>query len=372
MKILFTTLSFCLLYCLCSAQKSYPLVDEYGTPKNYQVSSLNSKIPLLLKADKYTTSFKPYSPTIPNDPLGTIVYLENAKTVLVTARLRKDSLSYYRYSIIENDTNTLVNNALLSKVTYVWNENSDLPGYQEMELKIPVITNKKITIKIYRLPDINHVTTLILYNKPLLPAKIMDLYVRVPNKKKKHNDKTFILEDSAVFRVTEETKDIFLSMNRTDLDFAYHIHLISTSPDGRHVTFNRFFSNQWRYESKGGYPYHMIDASYFSKPGEYKLYVLPQVGDEVEVSTIFRMQPQITFTVLPNPSKISIRELAIIAIIVVMAIICSALLIIQFNKKKTRKKIMQAQSKTEAAKGELDQIRSQLNPHFVYNSLSGI
>lgn len=337
---------------------------------HYSVNSLNSKVSLFLEADKFATSIKPFN-LIPNDPLGTIVYLENAQKILVTTRVRKDSLKYYRYSIVENDTNMVVNNALLTKVNFVWNNRSSWPGYLTMDLGISDVANKKLTVKIYRLPDASQVTTLIIYNKPIEPAKILDASVFSERKSKNGKSTSIALKNGSAINVDEKTKGVFISMKKTDLDFVYHLNLIHTNVEGDNITFN-MLSNQWKYDSSDGRPYFVIDVNYFNKPGEYKIVVVPQLGSTAELSRMDENSPNITFKVLSAPRVYLTKDLIRVGLWLVLMVGSVATIIIFVIRKRSQNRLKVAHKKTETAKAELDHIRSQLNPHFVFNSLSGI
>lgn len=383
MKTLFIIFLSSLISVVVKGQdRTYPLSDPptasdaNGNLTSFGVSQLRSKITLFLKADKQTKSIRPFN-QIPNDPLGSIVFLEGAKQVEVTTRLKKDSLEYYRYSIIENDTNVIINNGVLRKIDFVWPDGSDLPGHLTMNFQIPEVTDKKITVKIYRLPEADRITTLVIYNKPFERIKILTKHLISDDRtsKTKHRKVTDLGEYPKIF-VDEKTNGIALSIKKTDLDFAYQVYVFNKVEKTKLQY--RYVPNNWDYNTLDGNPIIFIDKSYFSELGDYEIKIIPDpilLGHRYTLESsahIINSKGQMSFNVASVPGVFSIREMGIIAMIILMAAICIALLIIERNKKKTRKKVMQAQSKTEAAKGELDQIRSQLNPHFVYNSLSGI
>ncbi|MES2454626.1 MAG: histidine kinase [Bacteroidota bacterium] len=372
MKTLFNCLLFCLLCKLGFAQeKKFAVVDQDGRPTIYNVSSLKSKITLSLSVDPFTRSIKPFD-QLQNDELGTIVYLEDAKKALLTVLLRKDSLSYYRYSVVENDTVSLVKDAVPKKVNFVWNERSSFPGYLTMDLGLENIVDKKITVKIYRLPDAANVTTLIIYNRPLRPAKVVDVSTisapTPPHVKKEITP----LKDGVEIDLNPKTTGLFLSIKKSDLIFAYRVFVMRlTGEADRNMEFAAF-PVAWQYNSIDGNPYCVLDANYFNKAGQYKIYVLPQIGRELDVSAINAATPQFSFRIKEMPKAYSTKELLLISAAILVSVSLIATLIIFFIKRRSRNKIQAAQKKAESTKGQLDQIRSQLNPHFVYNSLSGI
>ena len=375
MKTILTALLLCLAFAICKGQTTppiserHPVLDGNGNPINYDVSPPRSNIILLLKADTLTRSIRPLN-QIPNDPMGSIVFLEGAKQVQVTTRIKADSLRYYRYSIIENDTTVILRDGQLVAAV------GGSPGIYIMDLMIPEVTGKKVTVKIHRLPETDKVTTLIIYNKPLERVKILEKYLISddPSNKNQRNAKS--LGDNANIYIDRNTKGITLSLRKTDLDFAYAVYVLHHIDRKTKFTFVQ--NSDWDYKTRSGNSSIFIDRMHFRELGDYEIKIIPDpriagIGEVLDnTAHIINSRGQMLFRVVSIPGAFSIREMGIIAMLILMAVICIALLIIERNKKKGRKKIMQAHFKTEATKSELDQIRSQLNPHFVYNSLSGI
>ncbi|SMC97867.1 sensor histidine kinase [Pedobacter nyackensis] len=369
MKIILSILTLSLLFIICKAQQKYAIIDEYGQPASYGVSALASKIPVYLATDKNTKSIDPFNP-IPNDPLGTIVFLDRATTISVTTRLKKDSLNYYRYTVIENDTTIIKSNAKLTQVDQVWLERSDLPGHLTMNFGISNVVNKKVTIKIYRIPEEKEVTTVIVYNKPLQHARILGtkLHFEIPSIKIGNQiipwDKISPLRNDTAFEVNHKTRGISLLMQKTDLDFRYHVVLINKINGKDNIA---YLSNNWRYNNYDGNPGNFIPSSYFMTPGAYKLIVAPVISD-FNLKTIDDKSFKISFTVLPPPRTYSLQEM----ITGLFGLILIAAITICLIRENNSKKLSLAKNQAETANTELLNVRSRLNPHFVFNALGGI
>lgn len=374
MKTTFTLIILSLLFNFSRAQQKYPIVDETGRPANYGVNSLRSKIPIYVSTGKQTKSIVPFN-EIPNDPLGSMVYLLNATTISATTQIKKDSLSYYRYSIFENDTTVVKANAQLSKVDFIWPPNSDFPGYLTMNFGISNVRNKKITIKIYRLPEEDKVTTVIIYNKPLNPAKFIEISLirkgrtfKIPTKFTpifRVINEVIPLKHGIQFNVDQKTRGIHLTIKKTDLDFVYQVMLKKKS---RVKSETVFFSNNWTYTGADENPLNFIPASYFSEPGTYELVVIPVVGRPNDEIGIDFKPTTILFTVLKPPIIFNTREI-ITGFIILILLTATAFLLMRRNNKK---KLINANRQAEIAKMELNNLHSRLNPHFVFNALSGI
>jgi len=376
MKTTFTLLVFSLLFSLFSkGQWKFPVTDQDGRPSNYGIGKLSSKkIAISIATDKQAKSISPFN-NIPNDPRGYLVYLEHATTVHVTALIKKDSLSNYRYSIFENDSIAVQSNVQFNKVDFTWPDHSDHPGYLTVNFGVSDVRNKKITIKMYRLTEENKVTTLIIYNRPLNSAKLLEANLLRKARVFKTlgafpipiiniQDDTIKLKNDTRFNIDQKTRGIHLVMNKTDLDFVYQVTLKNTSADKDNPVFT---SNTWTYGRSDEHPFHLIPPSYFSEPGSYELSVVPIVNDPYSNREVSK-PVTISFRVTRPPITFSTTEVIIALTILIFLTVIAFLLIRKLNKRK----LIAANRQAEMAQTELNQVRSQLNPHFVFNALTGI
>ncbi|MFD0750364.1 sensor histidine kinase [Mucilaginibacter calamicampi] len=377
MKTLLTFFLSFLAASVCLAQEKRPVRDVDGEINNYSVSSLNSKIQIFLKPDENTKSISPFN-YITNDPLGNVVFLEGAKTVTVTTRLYKDSLKYYRYSITENDSTVIALNQQLTKVDFEWNKWSAHPGYATMNFGINNTAGKKVTLRIYCLTDLNKVTTVIIYNKPIKPAQLLQISLSTLNEDKKityngltyNKFKTTAIKDGATITDHGNNVSISLSMKKTDLDFIYNIYVVQRSKDGERIVLQ---SNAWLYNNDyEGTPGFDIGFNYFRQPGDYEVIIAP---GKLSLEQLKNGKTQITkfsLKVLQAPNVYSTGELVVIIIIVVLIIAGIALPIIYLIRKKNKAKLRLADLQADAARNDLNMVRANLNPHFIFNALSGI
>lgn len=375
MKIIFTLFVFFLLFSFSKAQQKYSITDQSGQPANYCISSLRSKVPVFLEIDRQTQSISPFN-AIPNDPLGTMAYLVGTAKVSITTLLKKDSLSYYRYSVFENDTTVVKSNALPDKIDFVWPEHSGHPGYLTMNLGVFQVKNKKITLKIYRLPEEGKVTTVIIYNKTLKPAVLTEAdllrgnrVVKIPfipdTIYREVNDVKPLKNGTPPFNVDQKTLGIYLSMKKTDLDFVYQVVLKNKAEGKENIIFS---SNTWVYNRSDENPSVLIPANYFSIPGSYELSIKPIIGSPSDEPIIHPQPVSISFRVTKPPLAFSTGEV-IKGLLIFLLFTAFAFFLI---RRKNRQKLQIANRQADAAKTELNHVRSQLNPHFVFNALSGI
>jgi two-component system LytT family sensor kinase len=376
MKTILTFLTFFIISCTCLAQEKRPVKWEdgetIGEVIKYGVSSLNSKFQISLKPDENTKSISPYN-QIPNDPLGTIVFLEGATTVSVTARIHKDSVKYYRYSITENDTVVKASNQLLSKVDFVWNARSCCPGYLTMNFGIGNIVGKKVALKVYRLTDESKVTTVIIYNKVLKPAKLLEKYLLTVGQRIKSTDNHYFnptpLKNGTNVIASENIIGVGFIREKTDLDFTYRIYLKYKNKNVERIVYQ---SDDWSFNTVNGVPSAFIEYNYFREYGDYEVTISPTTQTLDQLKAGGPQLTKISFKVLPAPNAYSIEELLVVVVIIVLLGGAIAFIIIYFIRKRNKARLMAANLQADAAKSELNMVRSQLNPHFIFNALSGI
>lgn len=370
MKKSFILLLLWLLSWSCFGQMEKPLTDYDGTPGSYTVSSRNSNFPVILKVDASTTYFYPWN-TISSDPLGNEVFMGGTKTVHLSTRLKKDSLKFYRYSITEDDKRALVTDALLNKVDYIWPANSSFPGYVTMDFGISNVVNKKLTLKIYKITAPSRITTVILYNKPLKSVSLLNCRLVTQGKAIKAGTGNTYLHQSVVHPLTapfmKSDKNIGISfeIKKNDIDFIYHTYLKYKSKSGDIITSDLY---DWSYDSQKGFTIHVINSSNFNTAGDYELIVMPHLSGK----NITQFATMVKFKVLPEKQPVSLIKLILISFSILAFIGLIAGIVIFRVKKNSQKKITLAKQQMESAKEELSMVRSQLNPHFVFNALSGI
>ncbi len=165
MKKIFLSIYLLLFAFGANAQKNKYLVDEYGNPMHYSIAVRYSKYNIFLVVDIVTKKVTPFE-YLNGSHLGNIVLLQKAKSIELESRIQKDSLKFYRYSIIENDSIILKKNAIPERIKYKWGSGSILPNYVAADLGAFNVVDKKLEIKIFRINNEKNTTSVIIYNKP--------------------------------------------------------------------------------------------------------------------------------------------------------------------------------------------------------------
>lgn len=163
-----------------------------------------------------------------------------------------------------------------------------------------------------------------------------------------------------------------LIKERSDLDYLYGIS-IKDKQTNKIV----FESTAWQY---GGYidehkhlPYLKMDKSIFKKSGDYEISIQPLIRwDTLAAKDIEKYTSRYTLSITLDQENYSKKELLTYTLIVTFSIGLGFLVILYFIKKRNKKKLAEKEQQKDTAKLQLNSIRSQLNPHFLFNALSGI
>ena len=176
-------------------------------------------------------------------------------------------------------------------------------------------------------------------------------------------------KDLANIEVNEATKNMMIVLKSTDLDFVYNVYLKDKST-GKIV----FRSNNWLY----GYitprvPYLLIGAEYFNKTGDYEMLIIPKLSQGFSSKSIKTSTTRYAFHVSNTQGKF-FTEKQLIIYGLLLCVICGAIFggAVTYIKKKATKKLAQKSREKEFAQLRLESVRSQLNPHFLFNALAGI
>lgn len=121
----------------------------------------------------------------------------------------------------------------------------------------------------------------------------------------------------------------------------------------------------------------LLYKEFWNKPGKYEITFTPMLKSVGGGKTIYLNQEEVSykFTVLPdlNPKLIfSQRESLLIGMAIVSVLGFIALAIWYLIKRKSQRKLALLHQQKELSKAQLNSIRSQLNPHFMFNALAGI
>ena len=195
-------------------------------------------------------------------------------------------------------------------------------------------------------------------------------------KKKKENNRDFIETTSLKdikFRLADSLQNLQFYIGESQRLYNYGI-ILKREVSGQKDSISLGATNALGETSKRfDFNTFNLNKSYWNTPGKYTLTFIPKiikVGDQS--SKMFpSLSTSISFTVLPDLNrKVQIPFRAFIAGILI--IIATAAFVFLYYRTRQRVLIAHEAQNRQIATLQLQSIRSQLNPHFIFNALAGI
>jgi len=317
-----------------------------------------------------------YSNVFPNQPNTSFSYLQGVKNVSFQINFRKNiNIEDYRYTILMDDKPISVNKSINKAQLIYTHAGGDEEIFSSTTLGTFAIKDRVITILGYSIETPLVVDKSVFYGKSILKAKIKALekryrtdkgvdYIHITDPKNKTN-----------LTFTERDEELTIIKDRTDIDYIYN-----TSIKDKRTNKVIFESTSWQYggivDEKNQYsPYLKIDKGIFKKSGVYEIIIQPSkfarygmLPNELEKYTS-RYTLSIT---LDDERYFTNRQMMIFGIIAPLLLGAIFGITLTYIKRKAAKKLAAQSKQKEIAQLQLNSVRSQLNPHFLFNALAGI
>ncbi len=347
-----------------------PSVDE---SVRYTASTVSAAFGIGISIDK-STKWIEYHNMMPNQPFNNYVFLKGTRTITVFGYLPKDSLKYYRYNVIENDKNWLATDAtpnLKGKPALIGQRND----IAEINLGDFNVENKKLSIETYKITERNKVSTTTIYNKEIEPAAILWVTRGITGKKGGAAVMMEHLKDGFKFKIhdTLTVTGLNIVIKPTDVTFVYAVYLKNLAT-GRSI----LVSNNWLYDYFYGMgmhsalPYLTVNSSFFNEPGNYELQIIPKLPGGFRIKSFPEKTTTFHFAVLPSDTVFQGKIVIKFVVIGLAVIACLVFVVFYVIRIRNKAQLAEQKQKKDIAQLQLDAVRSQLNPHFLFNALSGI
>ncbi|MES2418976.1 MAG: histidine kinase [Bacteroidota bacterium] len=363
-KVIFIFLSFFISLATVNAQKGINFSRTYpGGGK------------LLIRVDSAAKNIF-YANMFPNQPRTSFSYLPEVNNVSIQIYFRKNiSIQHYRYTILIDDKPIVVNKSI-DKAQL---KDVEMPDevFSSATLGIFPIKGKIITTLIYSIEKPLDIDKSVFYGKPIPRAKIKAFSKRFATDK--GVDYSWITDpkDRTNLTFTEKDDELTIVKDRSAIDYLYY-----TSIKDKQTNKIIFESTAWKYgglvEEHEFLPYINIDKTVFKKSGDYEIIIQPLIkwtgclNCDISPKEIEKYITRHTLSITLDEENYTKKELFIYTLIVAFSIGIAFLVILYFIKKRNKKKLVEKEQQKNTAKLQLNSIRSQLNPHFLFNALSGI
>jgi hypothetical protein len=365
-RIIFTFLSFIIAFSTVNAQKGINFSHTYAAGGK-----------LLMSVDSSAKNIF-YSLKYPNQPYSSFNYLPEINNVSIQINFRKNiNIQHYRYSILVDNKPILLNKSIDMAQLKDTHAGGDEELFSSTTLGTFPVKGKTITTLVYSIEKAQDIDKSVFYGKPIPRAKIKYLSKRF--KTDKGVDYSYITnpKDRTNLIFTEKDDELTIFKDRSDIDYLYNLS-IKDKKNNKII----FESTTWNYggmfDETGSLPEIRIDRNIFKKSGDYEIIIQPSINwkncldCDISPREIEKYIARYSLSITLEEENYTKKELLIYTLIVTFSIGLVFLVILYFNKKRNKQKLAEKEQQKNTAKLQLNSVRSQLNPHFLFNALSGI
>lgn len=367
-KIIFTFLSFIITLSTVNAQKGIDFSRKYPGGGR-----------LLMYVDSAAKNVY-YWNIFPNQPNTSFNYLPDVDNVSIQINFRKDiNVPNFRYTILVDDKPIAVNKSIDIAQLKDTNAGGDEEVFRSARLGTFPIKGKIITTLVYSIENPLDIDKSVFYGKPIPKAKIKAFSKHFATDKGFDSSWITDPEEKIDLTFTEKDYELTLVKDKSDIDYLYY-----TSIKDKQTDKIVFESRVWEYgniiaEDRSGFlPYVKIDKSVFKKSGDYEITIQPLIrwdncrNCDISAKEIEKYTTRHTLSITLDEENYTKKELLIYTLIAAFSIGLVFLIILYFIKNRNKKKLAEKEQQKNIVKLQLNSIRSQLNPHFLFNALAGI
>ncbi|GGE55817.1 histidine kinase [Pedobacter psychrotolerans] len=311
-----------------------------------------------------------YDNKFPNQPNTSFTYLPEVNNISIQAYFdRKDDVRQYRYTILVDNKPIVVNKSINKKqLTDI--ETPDLMSFTK--LGVFAIKGKNITTLIYNINKPLDIYKSVFYAKPIPRAKIVLFSKLVAINQGEGFTNVIAPKERTSFSFSKKDIGLRIIKNKSDIDYLYYV-LIKNKLTNKII----FRSTYWEYgsyiDANEFLPYVKIDKSIFKKSGDYEIIIQPFINENTPLKEIEKYTTRYTLALtLDEPRMFSGRTMLIFGIITPLLLAAIFVATLIYTKRKNEKKLAKQYKEKEIAQLQLNSVRSQLNPHFLFNALAGI
>ena len=357
-KIIFTFLSFIISLSTISAQKGIDFNKKYAA---------GSK--LLMSVDSGAKNVY-YSSIPPNQPNTYFNYLPEVSNVSIKIYFRKNiNTQNYRYTILIDEKPLAVNKSIeKAQLT-----DADMPDgvFSSTSLGTFEIKGKVITILGYSIKKPQDIEKSVFYGKTIPKAKIKTIAKLAFTKEGAKYSHLFKSKSKTNIKFSEQDLQINLIKDKSDIDYLQYVSIKNKKTDETILE-----PTSWQY---GGYvekhqhvAYLKVPKRVFKKSGEYEVIIRPFMKDNEPPKDIEKYTSRYTLAVDLEEESYSKKDFILYGLIICAVFGAIGGAALTYIKKKEVKKFAQKSKEKEIVELQLNSVRSQLNPHFLFNALSGI
>ncbi|RZK42527.1 MAG: sensor histidine kinase [Pedobacter sp.] len=313
----------------------------------------------------------------PNQPHTSFNYLPEVNNLGIQINFRKDiDIQHYRYTILINDKPVVVNKSInISQLNEV--ERGEDEVFRATSLGTFPIKGQILTTLVYSIENPQDIDKSVFYGKPIPKAKIKGLSKRFATENGAGYNWITHPKDDIELVLTEKDEELTIVKDKSDIDYLYYAS-IKDKKTNKII----FESTSWNYgglvEKHEFLPYVNIDKSIFKKSGDYEIIIQPLIkwnnciDCNISPKEVEGYITRHRLSIILDEESYTKKEIVTYTFVVALTIGLVFIGVFYFNRKRNKKKLAENEQQKDIAKLRLNSIRSQLNPHFLFNALSGI
>jgi two-component system LytT family sensor kinase len=297
----------------------------------------------------------------PNLPTTNFVLVQNAELCRFQLSYRKGvNIRDFYFTLVDDLTNKQILSGNLSGI-----DNQEL--YKQFGILaeiLPIISVKDKTVRltIYNKLKPSELVTVVLFNRQLSNVDIQHVNRTFKGSVELDGDEKNIL-------FTKESTGIHVVVKITPYPFIYSLS-IREKESNRIVFKERVWNHNYYRDEKGPRPHIIIGKNYFEKSGDYEITIQP---DLIGLTAKEAKKYSTTRTIhVEVPRVYSNRQMLILGFFIPILVIGMSLLAIFWFKRRNARIIREKNIQKKITDLKLESVRSQLNPHFLFNALSTI
>jgi len=338
--------------------------DEMNPAHNSTLINIRPLSPVMLGV-KLNPNLRHFYSTIAqsiSQPYYTFLIQDSSDAILVAMGINLTNYRDFLYHVVENDSTELIPWSPIPKLEQSYG--ADKPYAFLGKFNAP---GKQIMVEVYNTKNYS-IREGVIFDwrndlKPVLSQIIVELKGAYFNLAYPAINRGYASRFNRINGVPEDFRFPADSVRNITFQFKkqetllHSVHLISQTKKGQDTLMLGFIDQ---------HGYFVLDREYCRQPGRYELvFQRQQKYPSWEESQLLR----IPFEVLPASARdISMKYVLLLAGIVLVVLFLLMLFFQRVNKRRVRRIAQQK----ESAQLKLKSVRSQLNPHFMFNALSSI
>ncbi|RZL49197.1 MAG: sensor histidine kinase [Pedobacter sp.] len=352
-KVILILLSFILMLSTVNAQKGINYSYRYWAGGK-----------LSMCVDSGATNVV-YNNIFPNQPNTSFNYLPDVNNVSIHIR-KNINVDSYRYTILVDDKPIAVNKPIDKENLKNFNMHDVLSSTTLGNFSVK---DKIITSLVYSIENPLNIDKAIFYGRQIPRAQIK-FFSKIIALDRGFASQTDFKERTN-FSMGKNDKELVIIKDRSVIDYHYY-----TSLKDKKTNKIIFRSTAWEYghftEKSGYLPHVNIDKNVFKKSGEYEIIIQPLLNWNISPKEKEKYTTRHTLYITLDEENYSKKDFIINGLIICALLGAIGGATLTYIKKKEAKKLVQQYKEKEIAQLQLSSIRSQLNPHFMFNALSSI